>query len=194
MLSKIKSLFGREKGLSREQVAAVGQVAAGQRPARLGGVLHELCVKTAADFVQEEHQRPDSPFGKLRKSDLFHEMLVINFWVLETLFKGKRPAVMEQVYRQYSDSFVWGMESSPKELMESIRAKFRTYDKAWDEYSGHQDVFARQVIAVIFGDQNVAGGQQAAFWLIRYADRTMKDFVEVAKSVDLLLREDAGAA
>ena len=68
-----------------------------------------------------------------------------------------------------------------------MRGKFRIYDEAWDDYSGHQDVFARQAIGIIFGGQQVAAAAQAAFWLISHADRTMKDFAAVNKSVALLL-------
>jgi len=192
VLKCIKAFFAQERGLSRDQIAALGRLPLENRRAELGVVLHDLCVKTAARFVEEEHRRADSPFGDLPKSDLFHEMLVMNFWVFERLFKGKKQALMDHLYRHYRVSFVWGRESSRKELMDSVRGKFRTYDTAWDDHSGHQDVFARQAIGIIFGGQQLAAAPQAAFWLISHADRTMKDFAEVKKSVDLLLAERAG--
>jgi len=37
-----------------------------------------------------------------------------------------------------------------------------------------------------------AAAPQAAFWLISHTDRTMKDFAEIKKSVDLLLKEKDG--
>jgi hypothetical protein len=116
-------------------------------------------------------------------------MLVINFWIFERHFKGGRPVLMDHLYRRYSTSFVWGRESPREELMDSMRGKFLTYDKSWDEYSGHQDIFARHVIGIIFGGKEVASAPQAAFWLICHADRTMKEFAAVRNSVDLLLRE-----
>jgi hypothetical protein len=116
-------------------------------------------------------------------------MLVMNFRVFEWLFKGKREPLMDHLYRDYNASFVWGWESSQKEQLDSMRPKFLTYTKAWDDYSGHQDVFARQAIGVIFGDQNAAGALQASFWLITYADRTMKEFTKIAESVDRILLE-----
>ncbi len=188
MLNRIKSYFVQEKGLGKDQVAALSRLAPTELVARLGVVLHDLCVKTAAGFVEEEHRRDESPFRDLPKTDLFHEMLVMNFWILEWLFKGKREALMEQVYRHYSTSFVWGWESGHKELLESMRGKFKTYDKAWDDHTGHQDVFARQAIGIIFGGKQIAEAPQAAFWLISYADQTMKYFSEVRKSVEPLLR------
>jgi len=189
VLNRIKGFFVRERGLGQGQLATLSRLAPAERHARLGVVLHDLCVKTAACFVEDEHRRADSPFRDLPKTDLFHELLVMNFWILETLFKGRRPRVMDSVYNHYNTSFVWGGESSPKELMAAMREKFLTYDRSWDEYSGHQDVFARQAIGIIFGDQEVAGAPQAAFWLISYADRTMKDFAALSKSVDPLLEE-----
>ena len=88
-------------------------------------------------------------------------------------------------------SFVWGWESSHKELMDSMRAKFRTYDKSWDDHTGHLDVFARQAIGIIFGGRQIAAAPQAAFWLISYADQTMKDFAKIRDSVDRLLSDPA---
>lgn len=187
MLNRIKSMFVKEKGLGKEQVAALCRLPPDERLIQLGIVLHDLCVKRAAGFVQEQHHLGESPFRNLLKPAFFHEMLVMNFWVFEWLFKGKRPELMERVYRHYGTTFVWGWESGQKELLDSMRGKFKTYDKAWDDYSGHQDIFARQAIGIIFGDQNVAGAPQAAFWLITYADRTMKDFAKVQESVGKLL-------
>ena len=192
MLKRIRSFFAQEKGLSRNQMATLSGLPPEERPVQLGVVLHDICVKTAARFVEEEHRRPDSPFRELSQTDLFHEMLVMNFWVFEWLFKAKRQAVMGHLYRHYSASFVWGRESTHKELMDSMSAKFRTYEKTWDDYSGHQDVFARQAIGIIFGGKQIAAAPQAAFWLISHTDRTMKDFAEIKKSVDLLLKEKDG--
>ncbi|HWR97626.1 MAG TPA: hypothetical protein VN317_04325 [Candidatus Methanoperedens sp.] len=186
MLGRIKSFFVKEKGLSKEQVATLSRLPPDEGLAQLGIVLHDICVKKAAGFVEEQHHLAESPFRDLPKTDLFHEMLVLNFWVLEWLFKGQRPELMEHVFRHYNASFVWGWESSHKELLDSMRVKFKTYDRAWDDYSGHQDVFARQAIGIIFGDQNVAGAPQAAFWLITYADETMKEFAKVQESVERL--------
>lgn len=187
MLSRIKSLFMKEKGLSKVQMATLSQLPPDERLAQLGIVLHDICVKRAAGFVEEQHHLAESPFKNLPKTEFFHEMLVMNFWTFEWLFKGKRQPLMDHLYRHYNASFVWGMESSHKELLDSMRVKFKTYDKAWDDYSGHQDIFARQAIGIIFGDQNVAGALQASFWLITYADQTMKDFTKIVESVDRIL-------
>ena len=191
VLNRIRSVFAGERGLPRSQVERLGRLPPGERLAGVGAALHDLCVTTAARFVEEEHRRADSPFGGLPKTDLFHEMLVMNFWALERLFKGRRRALMDQVYDRYSTSFVWGWESGRTDLVDSMRAKFTAYDEAWDDYSGHQDGFARQALAIIFGGTPVAEAPRAAFWLISYADRTMKDFTEVGKSVKLLLRDAA---
>ena len=187
MLNRIKSFFVKEKGLSREQVATLSQLPPDERLAQLGVVLHDLCVKKAARFVEEQHHLGESPFRDLPKTEFFHEMLVMNFWAFEWLFKGKRQTLMDHLYRHYNASFVWGWESSHKELLESMRVKFKTYDKSWDDYSGHQDIFAKQAIGIIFGNQDAPGAPQAAFWLITYADQTMKDFTKVVESVDRIL-------
>jgi hypothetical protein len=193
VLSRIKSLFVKEKGLAKEQIAALSRLPPDERLAQLAVVLHDLCVKRAAGFVEEQHHLAESPFRDLPKTDFFHEMLVMNFWVFEWLFKGKRQPLTDHIYQHYNASFVWGWESSRKELLDSMRLKFKTYDKSWDDYSGHQDIFAKQAIGIIFGDQNVAGAPQAAFWLITYADRTMKDFAKIVESVDLILPDSAAA-
>jgi len=187
VLSRIKSFFVKEKGLGKEQVATLSRLTPDERLAQLGVVLHDICVKRAAGFVEEQHHLGESPFRDLPKTEFFHEMLVMNFWVFEWLFKGKRQPLMDAVYRHYNASFVWGWESSHKELLESMRVKFKTYDKSWDDYSGHQDIFAKQAIGIIFGGQNAPGAPQASFWLITYADQTMKDFTKIVESVDRIL-------
>ena len=187
MLNRIKSFFVKEKGLSREQVATLSQLPPDERLAQLGVVLHDLCVKKAARFVEEQHHLGESPFRDLPKTEFFHEMLVMNFWAFEWLFKGRRQPLLDHLYRHYNASFVWGWESSHKELLESMRVKFKIYDKSWDDYSGHQDIFAKQAIGIIFGGQNAPGAPQASFWLITYADQTMKDFTKIVESVDRIL-------
>lgn len=189
MLRRIKSIFVPEKRLGKSQMATLSRLPPGERRARLGVVLHDICVKTAARFVEEEQRRADSPFADLPKSELFRELLVMNFWVLERLFKGQRQELLDHLYRQHHSSFVWGRESSREELTLAVREKFRTYEASWNDHTGHQDVFARRAIDIIFGDRNVPGAPQAAFWLISYADATMKDFARVGKSVDQLLRD-----
>lgn len=188
MLKRIKSLFGTEKGLSKSEASLLSRLPPAERLARLGVVLHDICVKTAARFVEEEQRRADSPFKDLPQSNLFHEMLVLNFWTLERIFEGRREELLDHLYRRYGSSFVWGREASHAELMTALRVKFRTYDTSWDEYTGHQDVFARQALGIIFGGRHVPDSPQAAFWLISYAAGTMKDFTRVRKSVDLLLQ------
>jgi len=172
-------------------MAALGRIPPGDRVAELGIVLHDLCVKTAARFVEDERRRADSPFRAIPESDLFHEMLIMSFWVFEWLCKGKQQELMDLVYRRYTTTFVWGRDSSHKELTDSMREKFRTYDEAWDDYSGHQDLFARQAIVIIFGGRKIEEAAQAAFWLISHADRAMQDFAEVIKSADVLLKHSA---
>lgn len=194
MLSRIKNFFVKEKGLSSEQMATLSALPPEERLGQLGIVLHDICVKKAAGFVEDEHHRPDSPFRDLPKTELFHEMLVMSFWTFEWLLKGKRQPLMDAVYRHYNASFVWGWESSHKELMDSMRVKFKTYDKSWDDFSGHQDVFARQAVDIIFGGKQIAEARQAAFWIIIFADRTMKDFAEIRKSAEQLLEEKANPA
>lgn len=194
MLRRIKSIFVRERWLSKSQAATLRRLPLDERLAQLGLVLHDISVKRAARFVEEDQRRADSPFKDLPRPDLFHELLVLNFWTLESLFEGRREKVMECLYRHYHSSFVWGRGASRKELTDSMRRKFLIYDEAWDDYTGHQDSFARQAIGVIFGDRRVPDAAQAAFWLISYADRTRKDFTSIRKSMDRILKEETGQA
>lgn len=189
IVSRIKNIMRKEVGLPEGDMERLRSVPAPKREAEVGIVLHDICVKNAADFVKGELGRTESPFRDLPKSDFFHEMLVLNFWIFEWLFDGKRQGLMEHLYQHYYGSFVWGWESSSKELLESIRRKHRVYENAWDDYSGHQDIFARQAIGIIFGDREDVAVEQAAFWLISYTDRTMKEFAGIKRSVDLLLRK-----
>lgn len=191
MLTRIRNVFGPGKGLSGEQFAMLNRLPPDERRTQLGIVLHEICVKQAARFVEEEHRRGDSPFRGIPRDDLFHEMLVMSYWVFAWLFRGKQPALMDRLQHHYATSFVWGRDSPPQELLDALRGKFKAYDETWDDYSGHQDVFARQAIGYLFGGRRTGEERQAAFWLITYADRTMKDFAKVATAVGLLLKDEA---
>ena len=193
VLSRIRSFLTPGKGLSKDQVARLNRLPPDERLAQLGVVLHDICVKTAARFVEEEHRRADSPFRNLPKTDLFHELLVMNFWVFERHFRGKMQPLLDHLYHHHNASFVLGWESSREKLLDSMRVKFRTYDQAWDDYTGHQDIFGRQAIGIIFGDQNVASAPQAAFWLITYADRTMKEFTKIEASVNQIVGKEPSA-
>jgi hypothetical protein len=189
MLNRIKRLFVTEKGLPQAQIEELRRLPSGERLAALAAALHERCVTSAAGFVGEEQRRADSPFREIPQADLFHELLVMNYWILERTFQGKRPALMAHVYGQYNNSFIWGLEQPHKELLDSMRGKFRTYERSWDEHTGHQDVFARQAIGIIFGERGCAEVPRASFWLISHADQTMKDFAEFAGSLDQLLQD-----
>lgn len=191
MLKLIRNVFGPRKGLSGEQLALLNRLPPDERRTQLGGVLHEICVKQAARFVEEEHRRADSPFRGLPQADLFHEMLVLSCWVLAWQFRGEQPALMDHLHHHYATSFVWGRDSPPRQLLDALRGKFKAYDEAWDDYSGHQDVFARLAIGYIFGGRQTGEERQAAFWLITYADRTMKDFARVTTAVEQLLKDKA---
>ena len=191
MLKRIRNVFGPGKGLSGEQFAILNRLPPDERRTQLGIVLHEICVKQAARFVEEEHRRADSPFRGIPRDDLFHEMLVMSYWVFAWLFRGKQPALMDRLHHHYVTSFVWGRDVVAPGVARRAARKFKAYDEAWDDYSGHQDVFARQAIGSIFGGRRTGEERQAAFWLITYADRAMKDFAKVTAAADLLLKDKA---
>jgi len=90
------------------------------------------------------------PFKELPKTNFFHEMLVLNFWIFEKLFDDKKRSILDAMYRTYSSSFTWGWESSHKELLDLIGEKHRKYHNNWDELTGHQDLFGEKVTEILF--------------------------------------------
>jgi hypothetical protein len=189
ILSKLRQIFLREKGLEKGQFARLRQLPKDERNAELGIILHERCVKAAAAFVQQELARQDSPFKELSKTDFFHEMLVLNFWIFEKLFDDKKRSILDAMYRTYSSSFTWGWESSHKELLDSIQEKHRKYHSNWDELTGHQDLFGEKVTEILFKTKEGVPVTQTSYWIIDYTDKTLKEFQYIKNDVDMLARK-----
>ena len=194
ILSKLIQIIKKqEKGLGKNQIARLRQLPKEERKAELGTILHEQCVKAAADFVQRELARKDSPFKDLPKTDFFHEMLVLNFWIFEKLFEGRKRTILDAMYRTYSNSFTWGWESSHKELLESIMEKHSKYHSNWDELTGHQDLFGEKVTEILFKTKEGVPVLQTSYWIIDYTDRTLKKFQYIKNDVDMLTRKKSHA-
>jgi len=97
---------------------------------------------------------------------------------------------MDQVYDRYSTSFVWGGSRAAQIWwIRCARNSPRTTRRG--RLLRPPGRLRPSGLAIIFGGTPVAEAPRAAFWLISYADRTMKDFTEVGKSVKLLLRDAA---
>ena len=193
VLSKLRQIFIKEVGVEKDQLARLRQLPKDERNEEIGAILHERCVKAAAGFVQQELARQDSPFKELPKTDFFHEMLVLNFWIFEKLFDDKKRSIFDAMYSTYSSSFTWGWESSHKELLDSIREKHRRYHNNWDELTGHQDLFGEKVTGILFKATQGVPVAQTSYWIIDYTDRTLKKFQYIKNDVDMLTRKKSHA-
>lgn len=186
VIAKLKHILWKERGLEKYQLERLRQLSFEERNAELGIILHDCCVKAAAGFVQQELVRRNSPFRELSKTDFFHEILGLNFWVFEKLFDEKKRTILDAMYSTYSSSFTWGWESSHKELLDSIKEKHKQYHNNWDELTGHQDLFGERVTRILFGTKQNVPLLETSYWIIAYTDGTIKEFQHIKKAVDML--------
>jgi hypothetical protein len=170
--------------LSREYRALIRQVdalkALSQEEAydKAGDMLHQLCIKKAAEFVQEAQARDESPFIDLHEHDFFHEMLIVDLWMADRVFSCKRKPIAESLHRHYEKVFY--LSGHADKSLEEMRRKFAMYDETWDDITGHQDDFGLAVSQNLFGERAFIAAY-TSFWIVWHADEMKKMFVEIRK-------------
>lgn len=180
----VRRVFAGRPRLERDLFQELACLPHGERLPRLAEFLHDRCVESAGRFVTEEHNRAYSPFRSVSQSRLFQELLIVNFWILETAFAARGADLMSLVFNRYGCTYVWVRDASRERMLESMQERFRVYTASWNEITGHQDQFGECATDFVFGGRPETEGAQAAFWLISHADRTMKYFDAVAASLN----------
>jgi hypothetical protein len=181
ILGTLKDLLRDKWALEKEQVESLLQLSPEDKKIRIGAMLHETCVRNAAEFVQQELGRKDSPFRTLGKTDFFHEMLILNFWMVDKLFR--KEGVLEAVCRTYSTSFDWGPELCHEELVKSIRERHGQYTATWSDETGFQNAFGEKVTEMLFGKKEGIRVRESSYWIISYTDKTLKGFKQMKKHI-----------
>jgi len=181
ILGALKELIRDKWALEKEQVESLLQLSPEDRNTGIGAILHDTCVRNAAGFVQQELGKEDSPFRSLNKTDFFHEILILNFWMVDKLFR--KEAMLDAVCRTYSTAFDWGPEFCREELLKSISEKHGHYTATWSDETGFQNVFGEKVTEILFGRKEGIRVHESSYWIISHTDKTLKGLTQIKKHI-----------
>lgn len=145
---------------------------------KMASFLFEISIEKATEFVREEFSRPESPFQGVEKPKLFHEITLLTFWAVKKVI-GNRPVVIEEMHRNYSESF--NLMTTFSEDRDSLFRRYEIYSNSWDDVWGHQDMLGLEVARYIFGNREEILRPDITFWLISYLDDAIKTFEKIKK-------------
>lgn len=145
---------------------------------KMGHFLFDLSIQKATEFVREEFSRSESPFLNVDKYRFFHEITILTFWVVRKVIGGN-PAVVEEIHRNYIQSF--NLMETFSETRDSLMRRYETYSNSYDDVWGHQDLLGLEIARYIFGNREEILRPDVTFWLISYVDDAIKSFEGIKK-------------
>ncbi|TAN45739.1 MAG: hypothetical protein EPN22_01740 [Nitrospirae bacterium] len=173
-----KKILSREYRQLCRQVEGLKALPVEDAYEKAGDMLHQLCIRKAAEFVKDAQARDESPFKDLHEHDFFHEMLIVDLWMADKVFSGKRKAVAESLHKQYERVFY--LSGHADKSLDEMRRKFEMYTDTWCDITGHQDEFGLAVSKNLFGSREFKA-PYTSFWIVWHADEMRKNFVEIRK-------------
>ncbi|MBI5741307.1 MAG: hypothetical protein HZA16_11395 [Nitrospirae bacterium] len=145
----------------------------------LGRVLFDICVENAVSFVTDEFRKEGSHFRKPDKHKLFHEILAVNFWLVDKKFCKKEKYLIDEMHNLYS--LAYGGPAGLPAAADTLRNKYKIYHESWNDITGHQDGFGLKATEFIFGEGAEVPAEQTSFWIISHAYESMKTFSDIKK-------------
>ena len=143
----------------------------------MGLLLHDMCVRHASEFIDEELFKGESVFRGLRKQSFLLEMTVLNYWIAGKVVLGGKSAVSELTGSCPSipEGAIAGEDGAA-----FLARRCGIYRELWDEDIGDYQDFGMRVSEYLFGkDADDELKERAGFWIILYTDKVMKDFLKV---------------
>jgi len=177
-------ILDRKETIRKEQLLKLRELPEARLQAEMGVVLHDVCVRHAAGFVKEELSRGASPFRGVERTAFFHEIMILNLWILDKTLAEKDKAVVSEVCRNYIRYFHVADGQREDHALNSIFEKHRVYYEEWDEVkvTGRHDKFGFKVAELVMGgNSGNAPPEQALFWIISYTESAMKVFRNIRK-------------
>ncbi|MBI5848409.1 MAG: hypothetical protein HZB31_10765 [Nitrospirae bacterium] len=171
VIERLKTMIGKGPIIKKADIARLSGLQSEEREKELLSICYELAFKDAAAFVYDGLRRPESPFSVLERNAFFHEMLIINFWMMDKVFSKYMKDLAENMHAHY-----FGSLSDIEERKTALAPKFKAYYLCWDEYTGHHDEFGLRVGEVLFGKEAVYPEKNVSFWIITYADDSIKKY------------------
>lgn len=182
--SFIKKIFQGREHVWEKRLRDLKNVQHDQLHKDLAFILYDECLRSAAKFVHVETKTEHSPFQGLTESNFFQEVMIINFWIIDKVFSGnKRELLMNEIYNAYNNSYFPSYGHAKAIDFNSLSVIFKKYYSAWDDLSGHQDQFGIKAGERICESDNIkVPSAQISFWIISYADDTMKTFDKIKRT------------
>ena len=173
IIESIQRLLGKEPLVPHEQVKRLRRIPEDQARKEMSAIFYEVSVKMASEFVKHQFGRgSDSPFHGMSPAALFHEMLAVTFWILDTRIAGGKRDLMSGLHDHYFGHF--SATNSSDERHRELMDKYTAYAGTWNEITGHQDEFGALVLRNIFGQEEDRLIRQRSFWIITYTHDTMR--------------------
>lgn len=189
-------LLSRDNRKIRQEISAILLLEDDERYAQLGHLLHHICVQCAARFTQDEFGKGTSPFAVLEKGRLFHEFLLLDYWLVDRMISDKKRAVVGEIFKQYLTSFQH-LSGRPAGDLSQLHERFGIFSANWDDETGHQDIFAEEASKVILGEAPTARVNEINYLIIDHAHtvkRKLRDVKNICMDSGLRLKEKAQPA
>ncbi|MBI5074124.1 MAG: hypothetical protein HZB62_02975 [Nitrospirae bacterium] len=176
MIERLKKLVGRGSVVKKADIARLAALPSDQREQELRSLFYELAFKDAAAFVYDSLRRSESPFSGLERNAFFHEILIMNFWMMQKVFSKYMKDLAEKMHMHY-----FGSLSDISERKAALTPKLKAYSLCWDEFTGHHDEFGLKAGEILFGKGSSYPEKNVSFWIITYADDSIKKYKKARK-------------
>lgn len=176
VIERLKKLVGRDSVIKKADVDRLLALPPDQREQELQALFYELAFKDAAAFVYDSLRRSESPFSGLERNVFFHEILIMNFWMMQKVFSKYMKGLADKMHTHY-----FGSLSDINERKAALSPKLKTYSLCWDEFTGHHDEFGLKVGEYLFGKDVSYPEKNVSFWIITYADESIKKYKKARK-------------
>ena len=176
----IKKVFNGKDNSRTGRLKAIQKLPQDRAKKELGRFLFDTCVDHALSFVREDHSRTESLFSELHKHKLFHEMVAINFWLVDKKFSRTSKALIDEVHNLYSLAYSESADSF--DGTDSLKDRYEIYHNSWNDITGFQDQFGLRATEFIFGNANGVPVEQTSFWIISHAHEALKTFSDIKRS------------
>lgn len=176
----VKKVFNSKDDSLTIRLKTIQKLPPDRAEKELGRLLFDTCVGHALSFVKEEHSKTESLFIELQKHKLFHEMVAINFWIVDKKFSKTKKALIDELHNLYSLSYSKSAESIDGPA--SLKDRYKTYHDSWNDITGYQDQFGFRATEFIFGNANAVPVEQTSFWIISHAHEALKTFSDIKRS------------
>jgi hypothetical protein len=143
-------------------------------PETVGYVFYDLALRYASGFVRDEIARSESPFLEVPQEKLFHEVMILNIWIVQRTINKNKMKILDHIRTLYASC---SMCAGKKDVvLQEIDSRCETYNQSWNDFTGFQDEFGKRAAENIFGKDVEIPYEQVTFWIIFYADRIMQKF------------------